>query len=172
LFQTYAFKGTKVNNRQITFNVTEANVGNTTASADGATFVAFTSGMLANQVGGFSLLPEGSFTATIRHIDAAGNIGEATINLIKDVTPPDISSISLNCSNSVVTINFTEPVSGNADATGTLSDSKFSVSRTGSGANVSGFYLNPVPPAGSSTSTMTLIWSGSFTGNELLNVDE
>ncbi|MEJ5246105.1 MAG: MBG domain-containing protein, partial [Bacteroidota bacterium] len=163
--------GAKVNNRQITFNVSETHLGTTTASADGTTFVAFTSGMLANQLGGFSLLPEGSFTATIRHIDAAGNIGEATINLIKDVTPPDISSVSLNCSNSVVTINFTEPVYGNSNATGALSDSKFSVNRTGSGANVSGFYLNPVPPAGSSTATMTLIWSGSFTGNELLNVD-
>ncbi|HPP39650.1 MAG TPA: MBG domain-containing protein [Candidatus Kapabacteria bacterium] len=163
--------GDKVNNRQITFNISETNLGTTTASADGTTFVNFTSGMLANQLGGFSSLPEGSFTATIRHIDAAGNIGEGTINLIKDVTPPDISSISLNCSNSVVTITFTEPVYGNTNASGTLSDSKFSVSRTGSGANVSGFYLNPVPPAGSSIATMTLIWNGSFTGNEILNVD-
>ncbi len=127
--------------------------------------------MMANQLAGFSSLAEGTFTVTIRHIDAVGNIGEATINLIKDVTPPDISSISLNCSNSIVTINFTEPVYGNANGSGTLSDSKFSVYRTGSGANVSGFYLNPVPPVGSSTATMNLIWNGSFTGNEILNVD-
>ncbi len=164
---------TKVNNTPITYTVTEANSGATTATANGTTYLAFADGSNASTLGGFDGIGEGTFALIIRHIDIAGNIGQATINLVKDVTAPDLSSIVLNCTNSSATLNFNEAVYGNSNGTGQLSDAKFTASRTGSGKAMTSYYLSSIPAAGSSSALMTLVWSisGSFTGAEIVNVD-
>ena len=170
---TAPIAGTKVNNRAITYTLTETNSGTTTASANGSTYAAFASGNNANVLGGFAGIAENTFTATIRHTDLAGNIGTATVSLVKDVTAPDLASFTLNCANGIADLTFTEGIYGNSDGTGQLSDTKLATLRTGSGKSLTSHFLSSVPSAGSSTATLTLMWSltGTFTGNEIVNID-
>ena len=164
--------GTKVNTRTITYTVTESHLGANTGSANGTTFVAFASGAAANTLGGFAGLSETTFTATIRHTDAAGNTGDGTVSLIKDVTAPDISTIALTCNNTSATINFTEPVYSTANGSGQLDYADFVVTKTGGGSSLTTSYLTlPIPAAGSNTIPMSMIWVNSFTGNELVSID-
>ena len=103
--------GTKVNSNPIAFTITESHQNSTTGSADGTTYVAFSSGNAANTLGGWAGVGEGNFTATIKHEDLAGNVGSATISLVKDVTSPSATSIATavadGCYNSGDVIDIT-----------------------------------------------------------------
>ena len=138
--------GTRVNNNTITFSITETNTNQTTGSADGSTFVTFTSGNMANQLGGFAGVTDGSaFTATIKHIDQAGNQGTATLNLVKDVTIPSVTAITTStsdgCYNQGDVIDFSVTFNEAVYVTGTprlklnTSPTAYATYQSGSGTN-------------------------------------
>jgi hypothetical protein len=80
----------------LVFNVTETNASTTTqAKIAAGTLTDFTSGSAISTLNGWNAASEGNQTITVQHTDKAGNVGTATLNVVKDVTAPTISSITL-----------------------------------------------------------------------------
>ncbi|MBJ7348626.1 MAG: hypothetical protein JHC87_08665, partial [Thermoleophilaceae bacterium] len=74
------------NTPPVTFSVTEVNPGTSECRVDGGTWATCTSGS------SLAALDDGSHSLQIRHTDAAGNVGSATIaSFTVDTTPPTVS---------------------------------------------------------------------------------
>jgi len=140
----------------LVFNVTETNASTTTqAKIAAGTLTDFTSGSAISTLNGWNAASEGNQTITVQHTDKAGNVGTATLNVVKDVTAPTISSITLGnvtlgdnatktTTDNVVTftVTFSENVS-NFDATdvtlnktGSINTPDIAVSGSGSSYTV------------------------------------
>ncbi|MEJ5245289.1 MAG: FN3 associated domain-containing protein [Bacteroidota bacterium] len=78
----------------LTFTVTETNTHQSEAKFGSGTYTSVTSGDLINTLNGWTAAAEVVNSIDVRHIDKAGNVGTATINVTKDVTAPSIVSIT------------------------------------------------------------------------------
>jgi hypothetical protein len=76
---------TNDNTPDILFSVTESNPGTTTCAVDAGAYASCTSPFTA------STLSDGPHSASVRHVDAAGNSATATRSFIVDTTNPSVS---------------------------------------------------------------------------------
>ena len=135
----------------LTYTLTETNSSSATqAKIASGTLTNFTSGNAINTLDGWSGASEGSQTITVQHTDLAGNVGTATLDVVKDTQAPSISSITLgnvtmgdNASKTTTdnvvsfTVTFNEPVFNfdpndiTLNTTGTINTPDIAVTGTG-----------------------------------------
>ncbi|MGC9079076.1 MAG: hypothetical protein ACP5I9_10040, partial [Candidatus Kapaibacteriota bacterium] len=140
------------------------NYGNWTTYTPGTTQI--------SALDGWNSIGDGqTFDIEIRHTDCAGNISttSSVTNLTKDVTPPTINSFVMSCDNSSGTITFSEPVYANYNATGNLTTTNLSVTKSGGNANINTASISHT--AGATTATANITWTGTLNGFELVKVE-
>lgn len=156
----------------LTFNVTETNASTTTqAKIASGTLTDFTSGSAISTLNGWSGASEGTQTITVQHTDKAGNVGTATVDVVKDVTAPTIQSITLG--NVTLGDNTAKITTDNVVTfTVTFSETVYNFVATDVTLNTTGTINNPdiAVTGGPSTYTVTVGGNTNITGDGTLGI--